>query len=442
MKKIISIIAISFLPVLNIYAQGELLSEEFKDIKGYRETAAKQKEALIKQSLVEPVFLTANKEGYDVKYYSIDLDINPTTHIITGSVLVRAEVVSDSLTLIDLDLMNNMNVDSITQNSSLLTYTHSQNLITIDLSQTYYSEEIFEIKINYSGTPASTGGFIGTPFVFGSYNSKPMIYSTVTSARYWWPCKDFPVFPFEGYPYDKADSMDINISVPANLIVLSNGKLVNVIDSGQNKIYQWQERYAILPMAVSLFIYPYLEYSDWFKYSDSDSMQIKFYYFEDRYPSISPYFSKAKEMLKFFSDSFGLYPYINEKYGCALWNFYNLSMAAQSMAVFYYGHSQMEIFVSHELSHQWWWYRNNNDVRHDWLSEGFADYSAALWGEYKYGEAYYDNFMQQQKYFGSGSIYWEDPATQNYDVDLIYLKGSWVLHMLRHILGDTTFLMF
>ena len=266
-----------------------------------------------------------------------------------------------------------------------------------------------------------------------------MIYSTVTSARYWWPCKNFPVFPFEGYPYDKADSMDINISVPANLIVLSNGKLVNVIDSGQNKIYKWHERYAILPMAVSLFIHPYLEYSDWFKYSDSDSMQIKFYYFEDRYPIISPYFTKTKEMLRFFSDSFGLYPYINEKYGCALWNFYGLSMEAQSMAALYYGHSQVEIFVSHELSHQWWWYRNNNDVGHDWLSEGFADYSAALGENINMVIRYYNNFMNQQKYFGDGSIYWEDPATQNYDVNLIYLKGSWVLHMLRHILGDTTF---
>ena len=76
-------------PVLNFYAQGELLSKKFK-YKKYRETAAKQKEALIKQSLVEPVALTANKEGYDVKYYSIDLEINPTTHLISGSALVRA----------------------------------------------------------------------------------------------------------------------------------------------------------------------------------------------------------------------------------------------------------------------------------------------------------------------------------------------------------------
>ena len=31
------------------------------------------------------------------------------------------------------------------------------------------------------------------------------------------------------------------------------------------------------------------------------------------------------------------------------------------------------------------------------------------------------------------------PATQNYDVNLIYRKGSWVLHMLRHVLGDNAF---
>ena len=73
-------------------------------------------------------------------------------------------------------------------------------------------------------------------------------------------------------------------------------------------------------MAVSIFIYPYLEYSDWFKYSDSDSMQIKFYYFEDQYSKFYPYFSKTKEMLRFFSDLFGLYPYIKDKYGLALWS--------------------------------------------------------------------------------------------------------------------------
>ena len=438
MKRIFSIIAISFLPVLNYYAQGELLSKEFKEIQEYRETAATQKEAMIKHSLVEPIALTANKEGYDVKYYSIDLEINPTTHIITGSVLVRAMVVSDSLTLIDIDLMNNMNVDTIKQGALVLPFTHTQNIITIELPQTYYLNDIFEVLIKYSGTPSSSGGFTGTPFSFTSYGGQPLIYSTVTTARYWWPCKDFPVFPFEGFPYDKADSIDINISVPSNLIVVSNGKLANVLVSGSNKIYYWQERYAILPMAVFLSIYPYTEFSNWFKYTDSDSMQLKFYLFSNQINKFSPYFSKTKDMLAFYSNLFGLYPYINEKYGFTLWS-PAWSMSAQTMTCLYYAITQLDFIISHELSHQWWWYRNNNDVRHDWLSEGFADYSAALWGEYQYGATYYHNFMQQQKYFGSGSIYWEDPATQNYDVNLIYLKGSWVLHMLRHVLGDTTF---
>ena len=116
-------------------------------------------------------------------------------------------------------------------------------------------------------------------------------------------------------------------------------------------------------------------------------------------------------------------------------------MSAQTVTVLIYfiSTNRIEYLASHELAHQWWWYRNNNDIHHDWLSEGFADYSAALWGEYKYGSTYYNNFMNQQKYFGGGSIYCEDPINQNYDVNLIYQKGSWVLHMLRHVLGDSTF---
>ena len=77
MKKIVSIIAFSVLSLFNLNAQEGLINEEFKSIHEYRESAAKQKEALVKQSFAYPITLTANKEGYDVQYYSIDLEINP-----------------------------------------------------------------------------------------------------------------------------------------------------------------------------------------------------------------------------------------------------------------------------------------------------------------------------------------------------------------------------
>src|SRR6185503_5182155 len=45
------------------------------------------------------------------------------------------------------------------------------------------------------------------------------------------------------------------------------------------------------------------------------------------------------------------------------------------------------------------------------------------------------------KYFGAGTIYVADETNFNqvFDSNLSYNKASWVVHMLRHVLGDSTF---
>jgi len=97
--------------------------------------------------------------------------------------------------------------------------------------------------------------------------------------------------------------------------------------------------------------------------------------------------------------------------------------------------------IAHELAHQWWGdYITCHNWHHIWLNEGFASYCEALWYEHLYGESYYHTYMGYLKYTSGGSIFVEDTtdAWNIFDI-IVYDKGAWVLHMLRHVAGDSTF---
>jgi hypothetical protein len=105
-----------------------------------------------------------------------------------------------------------------------------------------------------------------------------------------------------------------------------------------------------------------------------------------------------------------------------------------------------ESVTVHELGHQWW-----GDLvtcktwNHIWLNEGFATYTEALWAEFKPGgsPAAMRAVMAGKKYTGSGSVYVTDDELGSlwdiFDGSTSYDKGGWVVHMLRHVLGDEDF---
>lgn len=372
---------------------------------------------------------TPNQERYDVIYYGIDLTINPTQEKVMGTVQLRAGVVDDPIDHMEVDLLGNMTVSQVTVSGATTSFTHQNNLIDIDLDSSYTSGEIIDVAIEYSGNPAASG--LGS-FGFDSHAGKPMIWSLSEpyGARNWWPCKDQPV--------DKADSVDIRVTVPKGMIVASNGSLREVMDNGDTETYWWHEGYPIVTYLVSVAIYEYAIYSDYFKYSPTDSMEIKFFVFPDHLGDVQTNYAKTKDMLGIFSDLFGPYPFIEEKYGHAefVWGGGMEHQTCTSLG------GWSEVLIAHELAHQWWGDMITcRDFHHIWLNEGFATYSEALYWEQVAGKEAYFNDMNRKQYFGDGTIYVPDPSNVGriFHRGLSYHKASWVLHMLRNVVGDSTF---
>ena len=109
-----------------------------------------------------------------------------------------------------------------------------------------------------------------------------------------------------------------------------------------------------------------------------------------------------------------------------------------------------DFFLAHELAHQWWGqaigWRNYHE---QWLSEGFAQYFAALYAQKQKGDDVFASVLRQLRKWGmdnsdQGPVYLGYRLGHVRDQSrifraLVYNKGAAVLHMLRRLVGDEPF---
>lgn len=372
---------------------------------------------------------------YDISYYRIELEIDHVNELLYGQVGIFGEVVVSSLDSIVIHLLNDLTVDSIYNSSGNLSYLHSNDLIKINLDHSYNQSETFDFTVVYHGLPSGEGGFLG--FDFTSRGGKPLIVtlSEPTGSRSWWPCNDIT--------HDKADSVDIIITVDTSLVVSSNGSLISDADNGNGThTVWWKERYPIAPYLVSLGIHPYAVWYDWYHYSPADSMPLHFYVYPDHDLPSRPHFGQLAHMIEVLSSRFGEYPFLEEKYGCTHFNWIGAMEHQTNTSTTSSDFGYLKSTIVHELAHQWWGDMITcSDWHHVWINEGFAVYSEALFFEIDSGLTYYHDYMNSFEYAGTSRSIYIDDTTDIYNIfnAIVYDKGGWVLHMLRHIIGDESF---
>jgi aminopeptidase N len=377
---------------------------------------------------------TLAQSEYDAKYYKLDLNLNDTTQIISGSVYMYAQALVNGFINLELNFFNNsqMYLDSIKTNNTLLTFSWYSDIIHITLDRPY-NQEPFDVTVYYHGHPLE-GGL--QSFDWSSHGSPSVpVISTLSEpyfAQAWWPCKDMP--------RDKADSADINITVRSDLIVASNGLLREVVDHGTTKTYKWHEKYPITTYLIMIATTNYTIFSNWYHpIVGSDSMEVRYYVYPEYLSNAQALYPVTPSMIQFYANTFGEYPFVEEKYGMAHFTWGGAMEHQTCTSILYSWYS--EWVICHELSHQWWGdYITCHDWHHIWLNEGFASYCEALWAEHTYGSSYYHSYMSSMKFTSGGTIYIAD-TTDAWTIfgSIVYDKGAWVLHMLRHMVGDSTF---
>jgi aminopeptidase N len=380
----------------------------------------------------------------DILYYGLDLKLTHTPNYLRGAATVFLKSVTPSLASFSLDLNSTtatsgegLRVDSVKSGSQKLSYQFTSNKLIIKPATALANGQTIRVVVYYQGIPISTSG----SFVFGKHEktSDPAIWtlSEPYGAPDWFPCKDTPA--------EKVDSSDVRITAPATFVSVSNGTLASITDNpDQTKTYYWRNRHTIAHYLISIASSNYTRYDTPFT-SGNRVVPVTHYVYPEVLSSVKANLDLTPQMMKLFSNQFGVYPFSAEKYGHAQFGAGNGGMEHQTI-------SSMEeaaftpAVIAHELAHQWFGdkitCRNWENI---WLNEGFASYAEALYAESTGGTVGYKDYMGRfltRAKNAQGSIYVQDISSFNniFNSSRSYAKGATVLHMLRGIVGDSTFI--
>ncbi|MCC6659308.1 MAG: hypothetical protein IT437_00320 [Phycisphaerales bacterium] len=378
----------------------------------------------------------------DVQHYSLEVEVFPATQTISGTNVMTVKSLVSNLTQFTFRLRDTFAITSALLNGTTAAAVNTTSSTTrvVTLDRAYGVGEVFTLTIAYNGAP--DGGGFGS-FNFTTEGGYPFI-DTLSEPYYahtWWPCKDGDVGA-AGDNSDKA-TMEIAVIAPDTLTTVSNGLPVGTEPLAGGRLRtRWATNYVMPPYLLCFATGRFNTWSITYNYTQG-TMPVQFFIWpgEDNAANRSGW-EKCTQMMDAFRPVFGLYPFVNEKYG--IYNFtFGGGMEHQTCT----GQSgYTESLTSHELTHQWWGdnvtCRTWSDI---WLNEGFATYGEAIWLERKPGSsgtpALLAAMEARRPTSFNGSVYRTNLGSVNsiFSTNYTYRKGAWVLHQLRHIVGDQAF---
>ncbi|MEM3851631.1 MAG: M1 family aminopeptidase [Methanomassiliicoccales archaeon] len=376
-----------------------------------------------------------------IEHLELDIEIDITHRYISGvatytispleGVKVR-ELILDACEL---------NIKGVRASGKRLKYDHYDDKLHIQLPAL---DRKLKVEIEYDAHPET-----GMHFIVPDENRPERPIQAWTQgedeySRYWYPCFDSPNMKF---------TTEFKITVPSDMIAVSNGRLVSTQKKGNKKVFQYRERAPHSSYLNSIAVGRFSLIED--RYG---KIPVQYFVPPGREEEGKRSFSKTPEMIEFFSNLIGVqYPY--EKYAQVavtefMWGgMENISATTQTEDTLHderaHNDFPSEPLVAHELAHQWWGdLLTTKDWSNIWLNEGFATYFEAMYREKSKGKDEFQYYMDSLSriYFDEDSRRYRRPLVQRrYMVAgelfdrTTYQKGAWVLHMIRSILGDTLF---
>ena len=411
-----------------LFTSGVAFAQERADV----ESIARMERDAQQNHFNNAARVSAASDNFDVKYYRCEWTVDPAVRYINGKVTVYFKPTT-ALTTITLDMQLPLIADSIKRNNTALTFSQPSNTLVINFPVSINTNVLDSVSIWYKGIPANTG--FGS-FIQDVHAGTPVLWTLSESygSRDWWPCKN-------GIN-DKADSIDVFITAPAVYKAASNGILQSETAVAGNKIRtHWKHRYPISSYLVCMAVTNYTVFNNSIQLGNVNLPMVTYCYPESL-ALFQNNTSKVLESMQLFHNNFGPYPFINEKYGHVQFG-WGGGMEHQTSTFIV---TPDESLMAHELAHQWFGDKITCNSWEDiWLNEGFATYLAAFNMETKYPAtalANRKNVINNITSQTGGSVKVMDTTNLNliFSGRLSYNKGSYLLYMLRFILGDDVFL--
>jgi len=386
-----------------------------------------------------PVVFKDSTHSYDVRKYELDVTVPMTGRSLTGLNRVYCRSRQNGLNSVTLNSLT-LTIDSVKVNGAAATYAAGGETLRVNLPQVYNNGDSFMIYIRYHGSWSVSSSELGFCFWPRNYNSSVRhavgyTMSECWDARRWMPCFD--------QPFDKAEQgCVIKVTTPDSFYACANGQLTNLVTNpGNTRTFTWQENYPISTYLMHFGITRFAQWSQWFKPSPADSIEIKHFIWPEDSAQSRVAFQHVPDAMYLLDSLYGRYPF--DRYGQdAMYPFAWGGMEHQEQTTIHRNWitGSNENGMAHELAHQWGGDMVTCvDFRDIWLNEGFATYSDANYNWYRFGADSFIGTMENRanSYFSADASnrrpLYNPPAGQEFNWGYTYCKAAWVNHMLRYL---------
>jgi aminopeptidase N len=387
--------------------------------------------------------LRPERTSFDVQHYDLNITIDPNGRSIVGYNDIAFKIIENTNT-IQIDLFENMNVDSIVYNNKKLQYKREFLATFIQFPEMLNKGTAQKIRFYYSGKPVVAkrapwdGGFV---------------FAKDTSAKPWIgvACQGFGAscwFPVKDSQSDEPDfGTSVKVAVPNGLMNVSNGRFLGSEDlkNGYTR-WDWEVKNPINTYDITVNIADYVHIHDNHKGLDLD-----YYVLRANEAKARKHFEEVKPMMDCFQAKFGKYPFTDDGYKLVETPY--LGMEHQSAVA--YGNHYMQGYLGNDLSqtgvgllfdyitihesgHEWFGNSvTSKDIADMWIHEGFTQYSEIVFIECQFG---YDKAMQYARGLHD-NVSGDRPIIGHYGVNKegsgdMYPKGALMLNTMRHIIND------
>jgi aminopeptidase N len=392
--------------------------------------------------------VTPEREWWNVLHYHLAIEFFPDKRTIKGSNTITFKTVKAGNKM-QIDLQPPLAVTKIVHAGSELKFEREGNVYWV-----FFEKEIpkgieDKIEVFYEGTPTASrnppwsGGITWGRDDLGDH------FITTTcqgiGASIWWPNKD--------HGADEPDrGMRISVTVPDNLVAVSNGRLKKTDENaaGKTKTFHWEVVNPINNYGVNVNIGNYVNFSEKYE-GEGGTLDMNYWVLAHQKEAAMKQFKEAPRMMKAFEHWFGKYPFYEDGYKLVAVSY--AGMEHQSSVTYgnyfrngyraldYSGSGvgfKFDFIIVHESGHEW--FGNNISMKDSadmWIHEGFTNYSENLFVEYHFGKKDAEDYVigSRKNIRNDSPIIGTYGANKSGSGDM-YSKGGNMLHTIRYVVND------
>ena len=370
--------------------------------------------------------------GYDAQHYDATLKVGEDGALDARSVMTA--VATQPLDQLNLDFVG-FDVAHVLVNGKKVPFTREKAELVVQTGGTVATGEKFSVEVKYDGQPKPFES-VHAPVTLGwnKFEGGSFVVSEPDGTRGWLPVND--------HPTDKA-TYDFHITVPKGKVAAANGVLTSVEEGAESTTYNFAARDPMASYLSTVHVGDYVSED----LKSPSGVPIRNYFPADIVKEASHDFARVPEMMEFFSEKFGKYPF--QSYGNIVVDasLGGAALETQTMPLYdrgvVRGDRGAETVLVHELAHQWFGDAvSPSDWKDIWLNEGLASYSEALWAEHKGGPKALAKRLKsaegQVRLYGAKEPIGEPRPDGLFDTK-VYQGGMLAVHALRRELGDEMF---